>query len=442
MRPLLILLPALLLPGCKETRGGLPPPGAEKVRAAAAAEETFVPAVETFGSLVYSAKADVYSAVEGRVEALHAEEGDRVGKGTLLASVAKDALLLAREKAESAAASREADLRLAGARLREGRKEVEARLFRLRMAEADIALRKAEHANIRSIYENKKKLFLAGGVPAGELEAAETRFVTGGISVELAEIERDRQMVGFRESDIREAGFDPPENPEALAELLVALNTVTLEAEKNAAEAELAAARADLRRADLLLAEADVRSPIAGVVSRRGVETGETASPDTLLFSVFSVEKLFAVADIGEKDLLRVSPGMEAEVAADSFSALPGRVRLVSPYVNPATKSAEVRVEVDNPSGKLRPGMFVRVKIFAGAPGRRLRVPASSLVEDGDGGYSVLVVRNSRVFRTRIDTSGPEGGFAVVEKGLSPGDLVVEKPSPSLRDGTLVEVVP
>ena len=441
MRAASLALAALLAAGCGKNRAEPAPRMAERVRVTKVEEVESRPEVETCGSLVYSSKADVHSPVEGRIEAVHVEEGDRVARGTLLASVATEALLLSLERAQSAVTTREADLRVAEARLQEGRREVEARLFRLRMAEAEIEMRRAEHRNLSSICANKRILFHAGGVPAGELEAMETRLITAGIAVELAEIDLQRQSVGFREADIREAGLEAPRDGKDFLSLLVGLNTRTLEAERCAARAELDAALTDLRRARLLLSEAQIRSPVEGIVGRRGVEPGDSITGGSPLFSIFSVETLHAVVDIGEKDLPRVAPGMTVEAFVGSFPPLTGQIGLVAPFVNPATKSAEVRIRVSNPSGRLRPGMFVRVTIPTGEAVRRLRIPASALVEEREGGYSALVLRNSRVFRTGVESPGPEGGFAFIDKGLSPGDLVVERPSPSLQDGILVEAV-
>lgn len=416
----------------------------EPVRVARAEVRRIRPVLDTFGTIVYLNKADVYPTTEGVIQRIEAEEGMRVRKGQVLVLLSTDKLLLARERIAADVESREALLSLADEKLREGRKAVDARLLSIAKAEAELAQRRAEFENVCLIYANKKTLHQAGGVAEGELESVRTRYVAAEMQLSRAESDLEIQMIGFRDQDLQAAGIEPPQTPGERRGALVDVNTRMLAAERAVAAAELNASRAELRRVEMSLAEAAVRAPIDGIVGARLLDVGESASPETLLFTLFNTETVYAQIEISEADLSRVAAGQEAEVRPDpgGVAAFPGTVELITPYVNPQSRTARVRVRVANPSGRLIPGMFVRVRVFLGDPIEQVAVPGAAVLIDPEENALVFVVRGGRLFRTPVAPGQREEDWIVVCQGLEPGDTVVLDPSLSFRDGTEVEVAP
>jgi len=419
--------------------------GLEKVRVARPEKKQVCPEFNTYGTIIYKNKANIYPDTEGTVVDVLVEEGEKVREGQILAVLSRDTLLLTQQQIEAEVASKQALLALAEEKLREGRRAVEARLLSIRKAEAELEYRKAEFENISQIYSNKKKLHQAGGIAAGELEAVRTRFIT--IQTKLAQAEKDLeiQRIGFRDQDITAAGLTVPESTEQRYEALVEVNTRMLVAEGNVAEAELGASRSELRRINLMIEKTAVRSPLTGIVGMRLVDSGEKATRDTQLFTLFCTDTVYAQVDVGERDLHRVRVGQEAEVSIEGDDHAPwrGRVALITPYINPQTRTARVRIALANPAGGLIPGMFVRVRIFTGMAEPQLLIPQEAVITEPQptGASAVYVVRRCRLFRREVTVGQKQGACVVVLDGLIEGEAVVLDPSLSYRDGTEVEVI-
>ncbi len=444
VNPAWILLAALLavpIPSCAGKREEAPPVPVEKVKTVRVRKETIVPVLETFGTIVYRSKADVYAPFEAAVERIEAEEGDRVEGGRVLAVLARDKLGLSLEQAQAAEASKKALLVLAEEKLAEGRRSVEAKFLAADKARFEAEQKKADLEILAKVYGHKKKLFSVGGVSEGELENVKASYLRSRTDLDQAEKDLAIRLIGFRDRDIEEAGLATPKDEAERRGLFVELNTRMLAAERNVAASDYDAAVAERRRLELLLAEAEVRSPIAGVVGSRGIEPGEKATTETLLFSIFSAETVYAQADVAEKDLASVRPGLSAEVGIDGLPPMKGAVKLVSPSLDPRTKSARVKVLLDNRDGKLVPGMYARIAICLGSARSLPVVPESALVAEEGGKHSVFVLRGGILFKVPVTPGNRSGGKATVSEGLEEGERIAEKPLGTCRDGMKAEAV-
>ena len=422
-------------------------PVRKRIRVAHACLQTVRPVLETFGTLVYQSKADIYPGIDGTIESVLVEEGQRVYEGQTLAMFSKERLLTNSEQIEAVVASKQALLSLAEERLREGKRAVEARLLEIQKAKADLAQRETEYNNISNIYSNKKRVHEAGGISSGELEALRTQFVAAQMELIRAGKDLEIQQIGFRNEDILAAGLKVPEEDQQRRMVFTDINTRMLLAEQRVAEAELGAARAELRRVTMMLEETVVEAPIEGIVGMRFVEVGEKAGRDTLLFTLFNTDTVYAQVEVAESDLIGLRAGQEADVRfdADIQQTIEGKVELISPYINPQTRTARVRVSLDNSRGDYIPGMFARVRIYTGETKEQVTVPHQAVLTDpqalpsGDG--VVHVVRNNRVFRQEVVVGQRFGDSVVILKGLAEGETVVLDSSLGLQDGTDVEVV-
>ncbi len=440
---------ALAASGCGEAEQQSPAYSASKtVRVGYSRSQVVRPALDTFGTLVYHSKADIYPGIDGTVEKILVEEGQRVAKGQTLVLFSKDRLLTSREQFEAEVASKQALLKLAEEKLREGRNTVEARILEIQKAEAELKQAQAEFDNISQIYSNKKRLFEAGGISEGELQSLHTRFIAGQMELSRAEKDLEIRRIGFRDQDILAAGWDVPADEQQRLQLLRRINTGMLDAQRRVAEAELGAAEAQLRRITMMLGDTAVQAPIDGIVGMRFVEVGEKADRDTLLLTLFNTDIVFAQVEVAEADLQNLEVGQEAELLfeGEDESRARGRVELISPYIDPKARTARVRVRVDNSTGSYIPGMFARIRIFVGDAEQKVTVPQRAIVTNAEilseDKAIVFLVRNSRVFRREVYPGQREGDRVVVLSGLEPGEALVLDAAPGMRDGTEVEVLP
>lgn len=170
-----------------------------------------------------------------------------------------------------------------------------------------------------------------------------------------------------------------------------------------------------------------LRSPIAGRVVDMHVAVGEfhsdLAAP---LMTVADLANVWVTADVQERDLSRVQVGMavSAELAAYPNEPIDGSVLYVGDLLDPETRTLPVRMQFDNASGRLHPGMFARVT-FEQTARPEVVIPAPSIVLQGDANY-VFVETSPWVFERRAITLGPpSGNETIVTAGLRAGERIV-----------------
>jgi membrane fusion protein, heavy metal efflux system len=179
-----------------------------------------------------------------------------------------------------------------------------------------------------------------------------------------------------------------------------------------------------------------VTAPQPGVVIERPATVGMTAEPSTSLVTIAELSPVWVIADVYERDLGRVSRGAAATVTSEAFPERPfqGRVTYIAPDVRAETRTTQVRVEVPNPDGRLRFGMYVSVSLSA-AGTAALTIPKSAVQAIGSEAI-VFVPEGSggNAFRERRVTLGATDNDRVaVTEGLARGDRVVTQGSFTLR---------
>jgi cobalt-zinc-cadmium efflux system membrane fusion protein len=177
-----------------------------------------------------------------------------------------------------------------------------------------------------------------------------------------------------------------------------------------------------------LAATFSLTSPISGIVVERNATVGATVGTDANLFKIIDLSRVWIDANVFEKDLQRVKLGQEVKVSVTAFpgSAFSGKVILVSSVVDADTRTVKVRTEVPNPDGRLKPDMFANVEIVTDLHRAAISVPQSALLTDG--GKTVIFVAEDSGFKKRVVTAGTQSGDRVeIIEGLKEGEKVVVK---------------
>jgi cobalt-zinc-cadmium efflux system membrane fusion protein len=203
------------------------------------------------------------------------------------------------------------------------------------------------------------------------------------------------------------------------------------ETDRTVAKSELGRARKRLEQlgvtADGPVGPLVVRSPITGRVVDLAVTGGEFKNdPNAVLMTVADLSTVWLTASVQEKDVRRVKVGDEATAV---FSAYPddhfvGKVFSVADLLDLDTRSIKVRVAIDNPEGRFKPGMFATVR-FAGTSTPRVVVPTSALVLRGDETFAFVEVGDWVFEPRRVTTGQQQGGVTVITEGLDAGTPVV-----------------
>jgi RND family efflux transporter MFP subunit len=192
---------------------------------------------------------------------------------------------------------------------------------------------------------------------------------------------------------------------------------------------------AGLRSADEIVSEVVVPAPGGGTVVARTVNPGQVVSAGQELFVVADLSNVWVIGDLYEKDFAAVRPGAEAVVSVPGMSTIPGRVAYIDPRVDPAARTAKVRVEVPNPAGALRLGMFVSVNFTVPATARGASVvPRAAIQAIGSRSVVYVAADDEGRFIERVVSVGARAGDSVeVVEGLRPGERVVSEGSFFLR---------
>ena len=180
-------------------------------------------------------------------------------------------------------------------------------------------------------------------------------------------------------------------------------------------------------------ASVTVPAPLTGIVTARKANVGLVVDPGSELFTVASVSPVWVIADVQEADLSKVRVGGAATVVADAFPdrRINGKVSYISPDLRSETRTGQVRVEVPNPGGDLRFGMFVNVELVTPHASAAVTVPAEAVQTIGARHFVyVAPAGETGEYVEREVTVGTREGDAVeILHGVEAGDQVVTKGS-------------
>ena len=168
-------------------------------------------------------------------------------------------------------------------------------------------------------------------------------------------------------------------------------------------------------------------APQDGEVLERNAVNGMRAGPGAVLFRIADHQLVWAVLDVAERDLPQVTIGTKVIIRPRALAGRTfiGKVALIYPHLNAQTRTARIRVELDNPDEVLRPEMYVDAEIETGTPNPVLAVPESAVLDDGTH-QIVLVDKGEGRFEPREVKLGRRGGgYIEITAGISESDAAV-----------------
>jgi len=220
------------------------------------------------------------------------------------------------------------------------------------------------------------------------------------------------------------------------------------------ARAELAAATAALAAARLKLDFTQVRSPIDGRVSNAKVTAGNLVTSSDVLTSVVSVNPVYVYFDVDEHTWLKLdhlradakqagrSARIEAAMGLADETGYPheGRLDFVDNQLHSGSGTMRLRAVFDNADGLYTPGLYARVQLQSGQVKPRVLVDDRAIGTDLGNQFVYVVDKAHKVQYRKVDTGPLFHGLRVIDRGLSPSDVVVVNGLQRVRPG--VEVNP
>lgn len=211
-------------------------------------------------------------------------------------------------------------------------------------------------------------------------------------------------------------------------------------AQLDLARAQFDQANAYLQELQINLANTVIRSPVDGFIGRRYLDPGAYVTSSTAVVSVVDVSLVRLVANLVERDLRLVSEGVQARIEVDAFpgETFIGHVARIAPVLDPATRTAQIEIEVPNPDFRLKPGMYARVGLSVGTSSGVVVVPREAVVTrtSARGVFRVDVASDQPTVEFIALVIGLEDQtYVEVVKGVSEGDLIVTTGAAGLQHG-------
>ena len=172
-----------------------------------------------------------------------------------------------------------------------------------------------------------------------------------------------------------------------------------------------------------------LRAPISGVVLEKKAINGARFAAGEVLFRLADLSNVWLQAEVAEQDQGGLHAGQKVNVSVDAYSGeeFSGRISFVAPVLNEMTRTVRVRVELDNRSGRLRPGMYAAVQIETGVKQKVLSVPLSAVIDSGTRQTLLVQVAEGRFQPRSVKLGQRNEEWAEVLEGVAEGETVVSR---------------
>ena len=221
---------------------------------------------------------------------------------------------------------------------------------------------------------------------------------------------------------------------------------IATETDLNNAQYTYEQAEISWRQAKTNLDYTQINSTINGVVFERLVKLGQKVDPSTQLFSLFNPKSLVINIFVPEGDYFgKVASKVKSISAVIGSESLPGkefsgRIKRVSPVVDPSTNTIKITLTYQDPAKILRPGMYVRVRLITDTRENAVLIPKTAILFDNNQQYT-FIVKNGKAVRVNLKEGFSDAQYVESLEGIAPGDQIVVVGQNGLKTGSKVRVV-
>ncbi|QSB02434.1 efflux RND transporter periplasmic adaptor subunit [Methylomonas sp. EFPC1] len=220
------------------------------------------------------------------------------------------------------------------------------------------------------------------------------------------------------------------------------------------AQSDLSSARSDLQRATdrlknlhLSARQADgrfaLRATLPGIVVERNVNPGMEVRPDldTPLFVVSDLKHLTVLLEVFEVNIGKIKLGQQVAVSVPAYPGVtfPATVQYIGQVLDETTRTVQVRCKLDNPDGRLLPGMYATISVESAADDKAFVIPLTAVFTEGDADYVFTAFDDNRYRQRRIEIGLRLKDQAVITQGLDANELLVTEGALMLRAEEEVE---
>lgn len=369
--------------------------------------------------------ADLYAKVSGYLKNLYVDYGSKVKRGDVLAEIDDPEAVKEDERAAAALAQAKAAVVQEQARVQTAAADLKAAQAAVEQAKAEIQRATSKRRYREKVLARYRDLVARNAEP--------------------------QQVVDEQEENYESARADEfaAKAAEATANAQAAASQARVDkakADLAEAQANVAVAEANLAKARVIVAYMTITSPYDGLVVKRtyfpGAFIRSAAEGESLpLLTVQRTDVVRVATVVPDRDVPKADVGDTAEVTLDALpgKVFKGKISRFSGIEDPATRTMYTEVDLPNPDGLLKPGMYGIARIVLDTDAKRSTIPTSCLAGELKGDRAdVLVVRDGRAHKVSIRIGADDGMRVEVVEGLSAEDQVIDGKT-SLAEGTPVQ---
>ena len=273
----------------------------------------------------------------------------------------------------------------------------------------------------------------AGQVIA-QLDAAEAR----------ARVAQQQAMLADAQARLALAKKNMSNSASLLKQNFIAQNAYDTSANAvDLAQAAFDSARAQLDLARIALADTTIHAPLSGVVSKRHAQAGEKLAPDSPVFSIVDLKHLTLDAQVPASDIPRIQVGQDVQFKVDGFDgrAFTGTVARINPATETGSRAMIVYVDVANPDGLLRAGMFAKGTVVTDKSAAHPLLPLGAVRKD-NGRDVVYRIADGKVVAqpVKLGLRNQDEGLVEALEGVDAGMTVLAVPLDGIKPGSKVKL--
>jgi RND family efflux transporter MFP subunit len=410
------------------------------VQAAAAVLQPYHNDLNSFGTITYRIKNNITAQVEGTIMTINVKEGDTVMNGQVLARLRNVQLEIQQEQYENALDSAKAGLFTAQTRMEEARLGIESRLLSLDKSGLKLAQQELELTELYTAAESRRELLAIGGITDAAYRSLELSVSSKEAEIAILRKDIEVSQLGLRDSDLIAAGFTIDSEGAEKVKQFVELNTRTAAADIEAAAANVRNAEKGIDSVRRLVEELSIRSSVAGVVAALYFENGEYIPQNEKIATIMDISRVYAIFYIQEQDISNFTRGAPLRIEIPSLRKnIDAGIDEISPMADPQSGNFSIKAEIPNDDLSIKPGMFIKCVIPRVQDVNYPVIPETALVGADGGEGSVYCIVNGIAVIKAVRVYAQKDGSLWIAAGINEGDMVIDKPSPFLKEGEYVE---
>ena len=208
------------------------------------------------------------------------------------------------------------------------------------------------------------------------------------------------------------------------------------QAQLELATAQMEQTKSRLDELKINLSNTIITAPVEGFIGKRTLDPGASVGVNTSFISVVDIRTVRLVINVVEKDLRRIHQGTAVEVEVDAYpgEVFHGRVARLAPILDPATRTAQVEIEIPNATYRLKPGMYARARFTVEKHDNTLVVPTGAVVDlQGKLGVWLPADEGDSIVFNPVTIGIEQQEFTEVVSGLSEGQRIITTGAGALR---------